>query len=324
MFLYNEDRQPSRSLLLWGEKMYYYSLNEYLIKTFGEKVYKLSLDGGMTCPNRDGTLDTRGCIFCSAGGSGEFSESRCLSVTEQINRAKTRVSAKTDCRKFIAYFQPFTNTYAPVDYLRKLFEQAIAPEEIVALSVATRPDCLGEEVLRLLSELNRKKPVWVELGLQTIHPATAAYIRRGYDLSVYDQAASRLRELGINVITHIILGLPHESKADMLASVRYAGERSDGIKLQLLHVLKNTDLQRDYENGVFEVLSMEEYIDILCDCIEALPENVVLHRLTGDGDKRLLTAPLWSGDKKRVLNSIQKALRERDVTQGRKNKGNTA
>ena len=298
--------------------MYYYSLDEYLTKAFGEKVYKLSLDGGMTCPNRDGTLGTRGCIFCSAGGSGEFSESRCLSVTEQIDRAKARIAAKTDCRKFIAYFQPFTNTYAPVDHLRDLFEQAIAPEEIVALSIATRPDCLGNDVLELLGELNRKKPVWVELGLQTIHPVTAEYIRRGYELSVYDEAAQRLRDLGINVITHIILGLPHETKADMLASVRYAGQRSDGIKLQLLHVLKGTDLLRDYENGMFEVLGMEEYIDILCDCIEVLPKNVVIHRLTGDGDKKLLVAPLWSGDKKRVLNSIQKALRERDVTQGRR------
>lgn len=298
--------------------MYYYSLNEYLTKTFGEKVYKLSLDGGMTCPNRDGTLDTRGCIFCSSGGSGEFSESRCLSVSEQINRAKQRICAKTDCRKFIAYFQPFTNTYAPVAYLRELFEQAIAPDEIVALSIATRPDCLGEDVLDLLGELNRKKPVWVELGLQTIHPSTAEYIRRGYDIAVYDEAARRLRGMGINVITHIILGLPRESKADMLESVRYAGERSDGIKLQLLHVLKGTDLQSDYENGMFEVLGMEEYIDILCDCIEALPENVVIHRMTGDGDKKLLIAPMWSGNKKRVLNSIQKALRERNVTQGRR------
>ena len=317
MFLLNEDRlmQP---VFVFGDKMYYYSLNEYLTKTFGEKVYKLSLDGGMTCPNRDGTLGTRGCIFCSAGGSGEFSESRCLSVTEQIDRAKARISAKTDCRKFIAYFQPFTNTYAPVDHLRDLFEQAIAPEEIVALSIATRPDCLGEDVLALLGERNRKKPVWVDLGLQTIHPATAEYIRRGYELSVYDEAAQRLRDLGINVITHIILGLPHESKADMLASVRYAGQRSDGIKLQLLHVLKGTDLLRDYENGMFEALGMEEYIDILCDCIEVLPKNVVIHRLTGDGDKKLLVAPLWSGDKKRVLNSIQKALRERNVTQGRR------
>lgn len=297
--------------------MYYYSLNEYLKTTFGEKVYKLSLDGGMTCPNRDGTLDTRGCVFCSAGGSGEFSACRTLSVTEQLAQAKQRVAAKTDCKKFIAYFQPFTNTYAPTEYLRKIFFEAIAPDDIVALSIATRPDCLGEDVLALLSELNQIKPVWVELGLQTIHPSSAEYIRRGYDLSVYDRAAKRLREIGINVITHIILGLPNETKRDMLQSVRYAGERSDGIKLQLLHVLKGTDLLRDYENGKFQTLDMDEYIDILFGCIEILPKNVVIHRLTGDGDKKLLVAPLWSADKKRVLNAINKALRDRNVTQGK-------
>ncbi len=297
--------------------MYYYSLNEYLKNTFGEKVYKLSLSGGMTCPNRDGTLGSRGCIFCSAGGSGEFSACAALSVTEQIAQAKRRVAAKTDCKKFIAYFQPFTNTYAPVARLRSLFFEAIAPDDVVALSVATRPDCLGDEVISLLSEINRIKPVWVELGLQTIHPQTAKYIRRGYELSVYDCAAQQLRAAGINVITHIILGLPGESKRDMMQSVKYAGERSDGIKLQLLHVLKNTDLLADYQSGKFQTLSMEEYIDILCDSIEVLPKQVVIHRLTGDGDKKLLVAPLWSADKKRVLNAINKALHERNVTQGK-------
>ena len=297
--------------------MYYYSLNEYLKNTFGEKVYKLSLSGGMTCPNRDGTLGSRGCIFCSAGGSGEFSACAALSVTEQLAQAKRRVAAKTDCKKFIAYFQPFTNTYAPVARLRSLFFEAIAPDDVVALSVATRPDCLGDEVISLLSEINRIKPVWVELGLQTIHPQTAKYIRRGYELSVYDCAAQQLRAAGINVITHIILGLPGESKRDMMQSVKYAGERSDGIKLQLLHVLKNTDLLADYQSGKFQTLSMEEYIDILCDSIEVLPKQVVIHRLTGDGDKKLLVAPLWSADKKRVLNAINKALHERNVTQGK-------
>lgn len=297
--------------------MYYYSLNEYLKKTFGEKVYKISLDGGMTCPNRDGTLGSLGCIFCSEGGSGEFAAQRALFVSEQIEQAKRRISKKSDCKKFIAYFQPFTNTYAPVSYLRKIFEEAVAPEEIAALSIATRPDCLGDDVLDLLDELNKKKPVWVELGLQTIHEKSAEYIRRGYDLNVYDESVKKLHKIGVNVITHIILGLPNESKKEIIESVRYAGERSDGIKLQLLHVLKGTDLLKDYERGMFETLTLDEYVDLLCDCIEALPPDVVIHRMTGDGDKKLLVAPLWSADKKRVLNTIHKALNDRNVTQGR-------
>ncbi len=298
--------------------MYYYSLNEYLKQTFGEKVYKLSLDGGMTCPNRDGTLDTRGCIFCSAGGSGEFAAERGKSVAAQIEEAKRRITAKSDCRRFIAYFQPFSNTYAPVERLRALFEQAMAPDDIAALSVATRPDCLDNDTVALLAELNRQKPVWVELGLQTIHAKTARYIRRGYDLSVYDDAVRRLHAVGVQVITHVILGLPGESREEILQSVRYAGERSDGVKLQLLHVLKGTDLQKDYEAGRFSVLSMEAYIDLLCDCVEILPRGTVIHRLTGDGDKRLLVAPLWSADKKRVLNAINRAFLERNIEQGKK------
>ena len=313
-----KDLPPAGLYTFIEGKMYYYSLNEYLMQTFGEKVYKLSLDGGMTCPNRDGTIDSRGCIFCSAGGSGEFAASRTLSVTEQIAQAKQRITAKSGCKRFIAYFQPFTNTYAPVPYLRRIFEEAIAPDDIAVLSVATRPDCLPDEVIDLLSALNRKKPVWVELGLQTIHPQTAAYIRRGYDLSVYDDAVRRLRAIGVQVITHIILGLPHESRADILQSVRYAGEKSDGVKLQLLHVLKGTDLLTDYQNGIFQVLDPDAYAQLLCDCIEVLPPHVVVHRLTGDGDKRLLVAPLWSADKKRVLNTINRALRERNVIQGSK------
>ena len=297
--------------------MYYYSLNEYLKKTFGEKVYKISLNGGMTCPNRDGTLGSRGCIFCSEGGSGEFAAQRALPVSEQIEQAKLRISPKSGCKKFIAYFQPFTNTYEPTDYLRKIFEEALAPDEITALSIATRPDCLGDEVIDLLEELNRKKPVWVELGLQTIHEKSARYIRRGYDLNVYDDAVKKLHKIGVNVITHIILGLPNESRREILESVGYAGERSDGIKLQLLHVLKGTDLLKDFESGLFKTLTLDEYVDLLCDCIEALPPDVVIHRLTGDGDKRLLVAPLWSADKKHVLNTIQKALNDRNVTQGR-------
>ena len=296
---------------------HYYSLNEYLKNTFGEKVYKISLNGGMTCPNRDGTLDSRGCIFCSKGGSGEFSADALLPISEQLEQAKRRIREKTDCKRFIAYFQPFTNTYAETEYLRRIFTEAIAPEDIAALSIATRPDCLGENVLALLSELNQIKPVWVELGLQTIHKKTAEYIRRSYPLEKFDCAAKRLRELGINVITHLIIGLPGESREMLLDSVRYAGERSNGVKLQLLHVLKDTDLCSDYLAGRFDVLSLEEYIELLCDCVEALPKNVVIHRLTGDGDKRLLVAPMWSADKKRVLNAINKAFRERNVTQGR-------
>ncbi len=298
--------------------MRYYSLNEYLKSTFGEKVYKISLNGGMTCPNRDGTIDTRGCIFCSRGGSGEFAASAVLDIKNQIEQAKQRIKAKTDCRKFIAYFQPFTNTYASVEYLEKIFTQAIEGDEIVALSIATRPDCLGDDVLALLDRLNRIKPVWVELGLQTIHKQSSDYIRRGYELEVYDTAVRNLHSIGINVITHIILGLPNESKEMMLETVKYVGERTDGVKLQLLHILKDTDLLDDYNAGKFKALTIEEYIDMLCDCIEILPQNVVIHRITGDGDKKLLVAPLWSADKKNVLNSINRIFSQRNITQGKR------
>lgn len=298
--------------------MYYYSLNEYLKNTFGEKIYKISLNGGMTCPNRDGTLSSKGCIFCSKGGSGEFSADRLLSVTEQIEQAKQRIKTKTDCKRFIAYFQPFTNTYADVSYLHKIFYEAIENPDIAVLSIATRPDCLGKDVLQLIDELNKIKPMWIELGLQTIHKQTADYIRRCYELEVYNDAVSALKEIDVTVITHIILGLPFETREMMLESVKYAGERSNGIKLQLLHVLKDTDLLTDYEKGLFKTLSLEEYIDILCDCIEILPKDVVIHRLTGDGDKKLLVSPLWSADKKRVLNSINKAFKERNIEQGSK------
>ena len=303
----------------WGEKRYH-SLDYYLKNTYGSKLYKLSLNGGMTCPNRDGTCGTRGCIFCSHGGSGDFAEPAHTSVTEQIEAAKARVANKIKDGKYVAYFQSYTNTYAPVEYLEKIFTDAISEPDIVALSIATRPDCLENNVLGLLEKLNKIKPVWVELGLQTIHEKSADYIRRMYPLSVYDSATENLHKIGINVITHIILGLPNESKEMVLESVKYAGSKTDGIKLQLLHVLKNTDLCDDYESGKFDVLSMEDYIDILCDCVEVLPENVVIHRLTGDGDKKLLVAPMWSADKKRVLNSINREFAKRDITQGRKAK----
>ncbi len=300
--------------------MNYYSLNKYLNNTFAEKVYKISLNGNMTCPNRDGTLGTKGCIFCSRGGSGEFAADALLSIHEQIQQAKQRIRKKSYCKKYIAYFQPFTNTYAPTEYLEKIFTEAISEPDIVALSIATRPDCLGNDVLNLLEKLNKIKPVWVELGLQTIHEDTAEYIRRMYPLSVYDSAVENLHKIGINVITHIILGLPNESKEMMLESVKYVGDKTDGIKLQLLHILKDTDLCDEYELGKFDVLTIDEYIDILCDCVELLPENVVIHRLTGDGDKKILVAPMWSADKKRVLNSINREFEKRDITQGRKAK----
>ena len=297
---------------------HYYSLNRYLRETFGEKVYKLALDGGMTCPNRDGSLDTRGCIFCSAGGSGDFAEGRCASVAEQIEKARARVRKKTDAAKFIAYFQSYTNTYAPVEYLEALFSEAMAQECVVALSIGTRPDCLPDEVIDLLSRLNRIKPVWVELGLQTIHEETARYIRRGYPLPVYEDALARLKAAGITVITHVILGLPGESRERMLATIDYLGgkHRPDGVKLQLLHVLEGTDLAADWRAGKFACMEMEEYFDLLCNCLERLPADMVIHRLTGDGPKRSLLAPLWTSDKKRVLNELNRTLENRKISQG--------
>ena len=295
----------------------YYSLNEYYQQKYGCKVYKLSISSGLSCPNRDGAVGTGGCIFCSSGGSGEFAASCHLSVPDQLEEAKRRVKAKTGDNAYIAYFQPFSNTYGGVDYLKKIYREAIAPKEIVGLSIATRPDCLPKDVLDLLCEINRMKPVTVELGLQTIHPATAAYIRRGYDLSVYDEAVAKLHEIGIEVVTHIILGLPNETEEMMLETVRYAGRVSDGVKLQLLHVLKDTDLAADYAAGKFETLSLTAYTDLLCKAIEVLPPRVVIHRLTGDGDKRSLIAPMWSADKKRVLNTIKKALDDKNIIQGR-------
>ena len=288
--------------------MKYLSLNEYLKKQFGQKVYKIALDGGFTCPNRDGTIDTRGCIFCSKGGSGDFAEDRSLSVTEQIEKGKSRLEKKIKDGKYIAYFQAFTNTYAPVEKLRELYTQAINHKDIVALSIGTRPDCIGDDVLELLNEINKIKPVFVELGLQTIHEKSAEYIRRGYDLEVYDRAVENLHKIGINVVTHIIIGLPNETKKDMLQSVEYVCKVTDGIKFQLLHILKDTDLEREYENGKLDVLSLDEYIDIIKSCVEIIPENVVVHRLTGDGAKKDLVAPLWSADKKTVLNRLNKAL----------------
>lgn len=298
--------------------MRYNSLNNYLRNKFGKKVYKISIDGGFTCPNRDGKISTGGCIFCSAKGSGDFATSKTLSITQQIEQGKERVRSKTKDNSFIAYFQAFTNTYAPIDVLESKFTEAINHKDIVALSVATRPDCVDEEVLSLLEKLNKIKPVWVELGLQTIKESSVDYIRRGYENSVYVNTATKLRNIGIEVITHIILGLPNESKFDMLRSVDFACKYSDGIKLQLLHILKGTDLLKDYEDSKFNALTMEQYIDILCDAVSIIPKNVVIHRLTGDGDKKILVAPLWSGNKKVVLNTINKTFEERNIIQGSK------
>lgn len=291
--------------------MEYLSFNKYLKDKFGQKVYKISLDGGFTCPNRDGKAGTRGCIFCSKGGSGDFAESREMSITEQIESGKKRVEKKIKSGKYIAYFQAFTNTYAPVEMLRQKYEEAINHPDIVALSIATRPDCLGDDVLRLLNEMNKIKPVFVELGLQTIHQKSAKYIRRGYDLSVYDKAIRDLKKIGVNVVVHVILGLPNESENDMLETVKYVCESgANGIKLQLLHVIDGTDLAKDYEKGLFKTLEFDEYVNLIVKCVKIIPKDIVIHRLTGDGAKKDLIAPLWSADKKRVLNAINKALRE--------------
>ena len=287
----------------------YNSFNKEMKRRFGCKIYKLALSGGMTCPTRDGTLGTRGCIFCSAHGSGDFAAPKCESIAAQIESAKKLVSKKAIDAKYIAYFQDYTNTYAPVEYLRELFYSAIEPDDIVALSIGTRPDCLPNDVIELLSELNKIKPVFVELGLQTIHPQTAEYIRRGYDLPVFDKAVEDLSANGIEVVVHVILGLPGETREMMLQTVDYVGKsRAKGIKLQLLHVLNGTDLAEDYRQGRFKTLDMDIYIDILIECLRILPPDMIIHRLTGDGAKRDLIAPMWSADKKRVLNEINRRL----------------
>lgn len=291
----------------------YKSVNQYLKEKFGCKVYKIALSSGCTCPNRDGTIGVGGCIFCSNQGSGDFAQKDSLPIREQIRLGKELVAAKNRNGKYIAYFQSFTNTYGTVEELGPKFREAISDEEVVVLSIATRPDCISDEMLLLLSELNKVKPVWIELGLQSIHVQTAAYIRRGYELEVFDEAVKRLRSCGLEVIVHVILGLPGETKEDMLSTVRYVADSgANGIKLQLLHVLRGTDLAEDYAAGKFEVLSMEEYLDILRSALRLLPPQMVVHRLTGDGNKNELIAPLWSADKKRVLNEINKMVLSND------------
>lgn len=317
--------------VFWGGKRYY-SLDYYLKQIYGRKIYKLSLNGGMTCPNRDGTIDTRGCIFCSEGGSGDFASSARLSITEQIETAKLLVENKMNHQskngnasdeipqlgRYIAYFQAYTNTYGEINTLRRLFMEAVLHPDIAVLSIATRPDCLGDEILELLAELNQIKPVWIELGLQTCHDATAAFIRRGYPLSVFEDSLHRLKEYNLSVIVHVILGLPYESVTDMLRTVAYtAAFPIQGIKLQLLHVLKNTDLAQ----YTFPILTLDEYTDTIVKCLEILPKDIVIHRLTGDGPKNLLLAPLWSRNKKAVLNRINQKLKLKDTWQGRKYDG---
>ena len=301
----------------WGERRYY-SLDYELKNTFGEKVYKITLNGGMTCPNRDGRCGTGGCIFCSAKGSGDFAGSAALPIEAQLARGKKDLAQKRPIRSYIAYFQAFTNTYAPVDYLENIFSRAVRDPDVKVLSVATRPDCLGEDVLCLLERLNRIKPVWIELGLQTIHPRTAEYIRRGYPREVFDKAVSDLRAAGIRVIVHVILFLPGETEEMMMETIDYLN-RTDiqGIKLQLLHILRGTDLALDYEKSHFYVPDMETYIRVLGRCVARLRPDISIHRLTGDGPKDLLIAPLWTGAKRTVLNRFQQYLKENDIWQGK-------
>ena len=288
----------------------YKTLNEHYRETFGCKVYKLSLDAGLTCPNRDGTLGVGGCIFCSGSGSGDFAEGLCADIRTQLERAKPRVAEKNRGGKYIAYFQSFTNTYASIETLRKLYFEAIEPEEIVGLAVGTRPDCLEDDVIALLEEVNRIKPVSVELGLQTIHPESLRYIRRGYENEVYFDAVKRLKAANIDVVTHIILGLPGETPQMAMETTRAAVEAgTDGVKFHLLHVLQGTDLADDYLAGKFTCLSLEEYGLWLKSCIDILPPRIVVHRITGDGAKKDLIAPVWSGDKKRVINYLSRILR---------------
>ncbi len=301
----------------WGEKRYY-ALDYYIRQTFGEKLYKLSLNGGMTCPNRDGTLGLNGCIFCSAGGSGDFASDKHLSITEQLKQGKELISKKYTGSSYIAYFQAYTNTYAPISYLEQIYMEALSDPEVKVLSIATRPDCLSSEVLELLERCNRIKPVWIELGLQTIHEKTADFIRRGYDLDIFRKAVYDLDNIGISVIVHTILYLPDETHEMMLDTIQYLNTLPiSGIKLQLLHVLQNTDLAAYYEKEPFHLPDLTEYTKLLGTLISHLRSDIVVHRLTGDGPKSLLIAPLWTGNKRHVLNTIQKHFNEADIWQGK-------
>ena len=287
------------------------TLSDYLKSEYGEKIYKLSLCSGCTCPNRDGTAGTGGCTFCSEGGSGEFAALP-GPLSEQIEDARKRIAAKTDARRFIAYFQSFTNTYGDPERLRRIYREAILRDEIAVLSLGTRPDCLGDEIMELLQELNRIKPVWIELGLQTIHEKTALRINRGYPLPVFEEAVRKLKQAGLQVIVHVILSLPGESREDMLETARYLSALKpgiDGIKLQMLNILEGTAMAEEYRGHPFPLLSLEEYAETVCDMIRILPDDIVVHRMTGDGPGNLLIAPDWVRNKKKVLNTIHRRLR---------------
>ena len=288
------------------------TLSEYLKSEYGEKIYKLSLCSGCTCPNRDGSVGTGGCTFCSEGGSGEFAAAP-GPLNEQIADAKRRIAAKTDAHRFIAYFQSFTNTYGDPDHLRRIYREAILRDDIAVLSLGTRPDCLGDEIMEMLQELNQIKPVWVELGLQTIHEKTALRINRGYSLPVFEEAVRKLKQAGLQVIVHVILSLPGEDRKDMLETARYLSALKpgiDGIKLQMLNILEGTAMAEEYKEHPFPLLTMEEYAEIVCEMIRILPDDIVIHRLTGDGPGNLLIAPEWVRNKKKVLNTIHRRLRD--------------
>ncbi len=305
-----------------NENKPYNGLSAYLKNTYGEKIFKIALDGGFTCPNRDGSKGTRGCIFCSAGGSGEFATAVTpQSIPSQIETALTRFGSKNIGRKYIAYFQAYTGTYDTPERLYALYHAALSHPLICGISIATRPDCLGQEVLDVLSRCKNEFPgkfLWVELGLQTIHPETVTYIRRGYPLSCFEEAVTNLHKLSVPVIVHVILGLPGESDEDMLATIDYLnGCHIFGIKLQLLHILKDTDLAADYENGRFECLTKDHYIDLLIQCIDHLDPDIVLHRVTGDGPADLLIAPQWSLYKWDTLNTLHRQMKEGGHYQGK-------
>ena len=299
------------------QRIHYNSLSNYLQQEYGEKLYKLTLSSGCTCPNRDGKCGAGGCIFCSSGGSGEFAAPNTLTLDEQIQIAKERISGKPHSDKYIAYFQSFTNTYGDLKHLSDLYNAVALRPDISVISIATRPDCLDDDVLRMLAEVKQKKPVWVELGLQTSNPDSARYIRRGYENEVYKRAVEKLNEAGIKVITHVIIGLPGETFEDYSETVKYACDCGTwGLKLQLLHVLEGTDLASDYYSDKVPLLTMEEYVDVICRLIEMIPPDVVIHRLTGDGQKKILIAPKWSGDKKRVLGTLAYEMQKRNIKQG--------
>lgn len=301
----------------WGDKRYN-SFNYFLRNKFGEKVFKISLDGGFTCPNRDGKVAKGGCTFCSSRGSGDFAGERIQPISEQFEDVKIMMKKKwKSADKYIAYFQAYTNTYAPVDELRAKYEEAISKEGVVALAMGTRPDCINEEVLDLLEEMNKKVYVWLEIGLQTIHEETAKNFNRGYSLDVFDKAIEGLKSRGIDTVVHSIFGLPGETKEMMLQTVDYIANKGvRGIKFHLLHLMKGTRMVKDYEEGRLEFLSQEEYIDLICEGIARIPEDLVVHRLTGDAPRDLLIGPMWSLKKWEVLNDIDKALEDRGIYQG--------